>query len=145
MKFHCNFIFPRITLRHMIQRYLKRRLIPNIKTQHSPIELGRAPIPPLQTQLPLQRILMVRVTEKLGDFLLIRVLETGETVQRSIFLENTQAPRSTEILKVHHVQIVRLQLFDFAGFAVFESDTLVGHFQFAGGLNTVESWENCAV
>lgn len=145
MKLHRNLIFPRITLRNMIQRYLKRRLIPNIKTQHGPIKLGRAPIPPLQTQLPLQRILMVRVTEELGDFLLIRVLETGETVQRAILQENTQTPRSTEILEIHHVQIVRLQLFNFAGFAVFECDCLVGHFQFAGGLNTVESWGNCAV
>lgn len=48
MKFKGDFIFSSVALRDIVQRDLEGGVGANIKAENSPIELGRAPVPPLQ-------------------------------------------------------------------------------------------------
>lgn len=134
MKFHSNFIFACRALRNVIQRHFERTLLAHIEAQNGPAKLGRAPVPSFETQLFLQHIDFVGVREELGDLVLFRLLEADVSVQGAVFQEHSDAPGPGEVLKVDGLEVRRGNLIDFAGFAVFEDDVLVGHFKFAWGL-----------
>lgn len=129
MELHGDLILPGQALRHVIQRYLERRLVRNIKAQHRAVERGRAPVPPLAADVLLGHLLLVRAVEELAHLLLVGLLEAGVPVQDATFQQDAQAPRADEILKISSLYFGSLELLDFSCFAILEDDRLVGHLQ----------------
>lgn len=51
MELQGDFVLAGVALRHIVQRDLKGCVGAHVEAEQRPVELGRAPVPPLQGQL----------------------------------------------------------------------------------------------
>ena len=71
MKFQGDLIFASIAVLDVGQWYLKRVGTGDLKIENAAIKVGCSPIPSLDTQLPIQHVLLVSFSEELGQALTV--------------------------------------------------------------------------
>lgn len=140
MELKCNFILPRGTLRHVIQGNIKPRISRDVKGQRRPVELGRAPIPPLKTEFFVHHRNAIILLEEFGDLVLVRLPQTPKAHESSALRENAEAPRARKSLPGHNIYIAPIQLLQLSCFIVLKYDVGVGQFETTFGLKCRHSW-----
>lgn len=106
MKFQRNFVLSRDTLVHVGQGKFEGVVLADFEAEDAAVEVGRAPVPALDAQLPVQHVHFVGGLEELGQSLLLRVLEAGEPVQVALRRKDPDTPRPSDPLPVDHLDLV---------------------------------------
>lgn len=96
-----HLIFAGSTLRHTVQRNFEAGFLVAIEAQYRTAKMNGAPIPTPQRQLFFQAVQVVRGLEEFRDLFFVARLETGVSMQITIFHEQSDAEISPENTSVN--------------------------------------------